>query len=156
MWLSGLCSWYGAHRWGNKKSSYSKYVHFGVLHHTNCWWMLCLATMQIVVILLMGVAVAKMTLPCPSFEWHFALYRPSWCSCNVLWKRKGRTGGRGWLLHQADKAWPCVSSVVEGPWLAPGGLLLSMNLLRKLLSLLVGPTFLAVKLISQSRWALVG
>ena len=88
-----------------------------------------------------GSCCGKMTFPWPSLEWHFALYRPSWCSCNVLWRRKGRTGGRGWLLHQDDKAWPCVSSVVEGPWLAPGGVLLSTNRLRKLFSHLVGPTY---------------
>jgi len=64
---------------------------------------------------------------------------------------EGQDRGRGWLLHQADKAWPCVSSVVEGPWLAPGGLLLSTNRLRKPFSYLVGPTYLAVKLLSQSR-----
>jgi len=51
-------------------------------------------------------------------------------------EQKGQDRGRGWLLHQADKAWPCVSSVVEGLWLAPGGLLLSTNRLRKLFSLL--------------------
>jgi len=59
-------------RFTSKKSSYSEYVHFGAVHHTNCnpseqeW--LCLATVQIAVILLMGVAVAKMTFPWPSLE----------------------------------------------------------------------------------------